>query len=169
MTVHGLFILQCSNYLFLIMLPSQEQSPPEPAFVARQERRNSCATFPRCSTGPSMAWQLTAAPLRRRGPAVRSSKSTGFGTNPGALKMFAYRRLDQLPRASALVRRPARLRPVRGRLRFRHRLVDARQALWLCAADGRSSKAPITPTPASTGSIQAMSRAVAAKPLRFAR
>ena len=36
-------------------------------------------------------------------------------------------------------RRPARLRPDRGRLRLRHRLVDARQALWLCVADARTA------------------------------
>ena len=36
-------------------------------------------------------------------------------------------------------RRPARLRPDRGRLRLRHRLVDARQALWFCVADARTA------------------------------
>ena len=58
----------------------------------------------------------------------------GFGTNPGALRMFAFVP-EALPRAPRSRRRAARLRPDRGRLRFRHRLVDARQALWLCAAD----------------------------------
>ena len=61
-----------------------------------------------------------------------------FGTNPGALKMFAYVP-EQLPRAPRARRRPARLRPDRGRLRLRHRLVDARQALWLCVADARTA------------------------------
>ena len=42
------------------------------------------------------------AAARRREPAVRSSKSTGFGTNPGALRMFAFVP-EQLPRAPALV------------------------------------------------------------------
>jgi feruloyl esterase len=41
-------------------------------------------------------------------------------------------------RVRAPRRRPARLRPDRGRLPS-HRLVDARQALWLCVADARTA------------------------------
>ena len=95
MPVHGLFILRCSNYLFTVPLRTIASGA---AFVSRQERRIP-APFPAIER---VQWLGNLpAEVHRRGPAVRSSKSTGLAPIPvrsGCLRS----RLKRF-RASALV------------------------------------------------------------------
>ena len=67
----------------------------------------------------------------QRSPLVETND---FGTNPGELRMFSFVP-DNLQPAPGSCRRPAWLRPDRGRLRSRRRLVDAREALRFRVAD----------------------------------
>ena len=91
----------------------------------------------------------------------------GFGTNPGALRMFAFVP-EALPRASALVVVLHGCGQTAAGYDFGTgwSTLAKRYGFALLMPE---QQAPTTPTPASTGSIRAMSRAVAAKPPRFAR
>ena len=86
--------------------------------------------FPKLNGFNGLGIYGRTAPPSGRSPLVEIS---GFGTNPGALKMFAHVP-EPVPRAPALVV------VLHGcRVRFRHRLVDACEALWLCVADARAA------------------------------
>src|SRR6185369_12022178 len=82
-TVHGLFILQCSNYLFLVWLIrtlTQEQPPVSLAknveFLHRLQKLNGFNAL-----GAYGHSQGVPSPL---------VEINEFGTNPGALRMFAF-------------------------------------------------------------------------------
>src|SRR2546430_526103 len=100
MTVHGLFISQCSNYVSgnVINKNRLTQSPQEPS-LSLAKNVEFLRHFPKLNGFNGLGIYGRAASAAGRSPLVEIS---GFGTNPGALKMFAYVP-EPLPRASALV------------------------------------------------------------------
>src|SRR5436190_14619278 len=100
MTVHGLFISQCSNYVSgnVINKNRLTQSPQEPS-LSLAKNVEFLRHFPKLNGFNGLGIYGRAASAAGRSPLVEIS---GFGTNPGALKMFAYVP-EQLPRAPALV------------------------------------------------------------------
>src|SRR5260370_42682137 len=100
MTVHGLFISQCSNYLSGNVIKNNRptQSPQEPS-LSLAKNVEFLRHFPKLNGFNGLGiYGRTASPAERS-PLVEISE---FGTNPGALKMFAYGP-EHLPRAPALV------------------------------------------------------------------
>src|SRR5256886_13728186 len=100
MTVHGLFISQCSNYVSgnVINKNRLTQSLQEPS-LSLAKNVEFLRHFPKLNGFNGLGIYGRAASAAGRSPLVEIS---GFGTNPGALKMFAYVP-EPLPRASALV------------------------------------------------------------------
>ena len=92
---------------------------------------------------------------------------TGFGSNPGALRMFDPRAGG--PAAAGAGGRAARLHADGGELRFRRGLVDARRPPRLRAAVSRTDSARTMRRPASTGFARRHRRATAARRCRSAR
>src|SRR6266540_3747732 len=100
MTVHSLFILQCSNYLSGNVINNNRptQSLQEPS-LSLAKNVEFLRHFPKLNGFNGLGiYGRTASPAGQS-PLVEIS---GFGTNPGALKMFAYVP-EPLPRTPALV------------------------------------------------------------------
>ena len=94
---------------------------------------NSCAIFPKLNAFNGFAGY--GRRLYRAGASSPLVEINGFGSNPGAICGCFPSCLKHLRARAGAGRRAAWLRPDRGRLRSRRRLVDAGQALRLCAAD----------------------------------
>src|SRR5947199_10214594 len=101
MTVHGLFISQCSNYLFQVtsLRTIAPHTIAPGAILSLAKNVEFLRHFPKLNGFNGLGIYGRAASPAGRSPLVEIS---GFGTNPGALKMFAYAPAP-LPRASALV------------------------------------------------------------------
>jgi len=95
-TVHGLFILHCSNYLFWVRLESQS---PRELLLSLAKNVEFLSRLPNLN-----GFSGLAAYGRSLAPAVDSPlvEIAEFGSNPGALKMFAFVP-EQLPRGAGLV------------------------------------------------------------------
>ena len=97
MTAHGLFILQCSNYLFGPLLVNNVHPQELPVSISKNVE--FLRHFPKLSAFnglPGFGGSLS--------PALQSplAEINDFGSNPGSLRMLAFVP-DQLPRAPALV------------------------------------------------------------------
>jgi poly(hydroxyalkanoate) depolymerase family esterase len=79
LTAHGLFILQCSNYLCLVRLENHFAKEPALSLAKNVEFLRRLP-------------KLNGFVGQGRGARVRSPlvETTAFGTNPGALRMFSY-------------------------------------------------------------------------------
>ncbi len=97
MTAHGLFILQCSNYLFGPLLVNNDHPQELPVSISKNVE--FLRHLPKLS-----AFNGLPGYGRSLSPAVQSPlvEINDFGSNPGSLRMLAFLP-DQLPRAPALV------------------------------------------------------------------
>jgi poly(hydroxyalkanoate) depolymerase family esterase len=79
LTAHGLFILQCSNYLILVRLEKSLAKEPLLSLAKNVEFLKHLQ-------------KLNGFAGQGRGARVRSPlvETTAFGTNPGALRMFSF-------------------------------------------------------------------------------
>src|ERR1700692_4411244 len=129
MTAHGLFILQCSNYLLLVGV-RRSLSRQGAAGVPRQQCRFS-APFAKAEWNQWL-WGLCEKPEARRPQPAVGNKRLRLESGRTA-NVFVCAGPSAGPAGPG--RRAARLRPDRGRLRSGRRLVDAGQTLRLCVAD----------------------------------
>src|ERR1700722_16650823 len=82
MTVHGLFILQCSNYLFLVELANLSPRSLPVSLAKNVEFLQRLSSLSGINSLGDYGW-----PGQSRSPLV---EGTGFGANPGDLKMFSF-------------------------------------------------------------------------------
>jgi len=96
MTVHGLFILQCSNYLSMVRL---ECKSPRELPLSLVKNVEFLRHLPKLN-----GFSGLAAYGRSFAPGFHSplAETTEFGSNPGALRMFSYVP-EQLQHGAALV------------------------------------------------------------------
>jgi poly(hydroxyalkanoate) depolymerase family esterase len=85
LTAHGLFILQCSNYLILVWLETKSRAKELPVSLAKNvEFLRHLPKLHGISGFGDFGRNLR--------PDVRSAliETTGFGSNPGGLRMFSF-------------------------------------------------------------------------------
>ena len=132
LTAHGLFILQCSNYLFLVELKKSlaKELPVSLAnnveFLRRLPKLNGINGFG--DFGRNL----------RPGLAAPWLKPPDLGPIRAISGCSRLCRANSSSRAGPC-RRSARMRPDRRRLRSGRRLVHAGEALWFRAADARAA------------------------------
>jgi poly(hydroxyalkanoate) depolymerase family esterase len=96
MTAHGLFILQCSNYLLLVRLKCK---PPRELLLSLAKNVEFLRHLPKLNGFNGLAAYGRGLAPGSQSPLVEIN---GFGSNPGALRMFAFVP-EHLQRAPALV------------------------------------------------------------------